>query len=470
MKNICKYMLPFVLTLPIAQTTPLPLVPKEIIQNQQVRPLPGKLDTVPIFNSNSPEKVVSEGILLSTFPSTGKKTPNAHLNFPFRGRFDVFAHHVYQAPTPENQQSLYLGIILYNPGKTSVKVSVLQGASYLSQPDAPFIELSSFAVDLDNSVYAGPGSRVMGDILRGQRQDIFPDQIEIPPGEYRMLLNASIRVQGLTPPLNGRSTYARLQSSGTVYAASLAMPARTNLDGSETAPKLEEWQNLLINGELSTPRDIPPTPLNQLGARKYGRVGGVAKGSYWRSLITDNAKTRFLTIPQPGLAFSYGLSTLQGGTLGTNQIQSAPMLARYPDTAYLAHGNYGVQYNLKLPLYNNTKNVQTVSVSIQTPIKEDQLVKKGLRFLSTPAQATFFRGTVRVTYPDDLGKSQSLYVHLVQKRGQPGESLVTLPIKPRDRKLVEVDFLYPPDATPPQVLTVTTLNSNNIPAGLGNRE
>jgi hypothetical protein len=456
-------MLPFVLTLPIAQTTQPPLVPEEIIQNQEVRPLPGKLDTVPIFNSNSPEKVVSEGILLSTFPSAGKKAPNAHLNFPFRGRFDVFAHHVYQAPTPENLQSLYLGIILYNPGKRPVKVSVLQAASYLSQPDAPFIELSSFAVDLGNSVYAGPGSRVMGDILRGVRQDIFLDQIEIPPGEYRMLLNAPIPVQGLTPPLNGRSTYARLQSSGTVYAASLAMPARTSPDGSETPPTLEEWQNLLINGELSTPRDIPPTPLNQPGARKYGRVAGVAKGSYWRSLITNKPKTRFLTIPQPGLAFSYGLSTLQGGTLGTNQIQSAPMLVRYPDTAYLAHGNYGVQYNLKLPLYNNTKDVQTVSVSIQTPIKEDQLVKKGLRFFSTPAQATFFRGTVRVTYRDDLGQARSQYVHLVQKRGQPGESLVTLPIKPRSTKLVEVDFLYPPDASPPQVLTVTTLDSNNMP-------
>ncbi len=456
-------MLPFVLTFPIAQTTQLPLVPEEVIQNQEVRPLPGRLDTVPVFNSNSPEKVVSEGILLSTFPSTGKKAPNAHLNFPFRGRFDVFAHHVYQAPTPENLQSLYLGIILYNPGKTPVKVSVLQGASYLSQPDAPFIELPSFAPNLEGKVYAGPGSRVMSDILRGQRQDIFPSQIEIPPGEYRMLLNAPIPVQGLTPPLNGRSTYARLRSSGTVYAASLAMPARTNPDGSEAAPTLEEWQNLLDNGELSTPRDIAPTPINQPGARKYGRVAGVAKGSYWRSLITDNAKTRFLTIPQPGEAFSYGLSTLHGGTLGTSQIQSAPMLARYPDTAYLAHGNYGVQYNLRLPLYNNTTDMQTVSISIQTPIKEDQLVKKGLRFFSIPEKATFFRGTVRVTYRDDLGKAQSQYVHLVQKRGQPGESLVSIPIKPRDRKLVEVDFLYPPDATPPQVLTVTTLNSNNMP-------
>ncbi len=460
-------MLPILLISPIAQTTPTPPPPEEIVIPQEIRPLPGRLDSVPVFNSNSPEKVINEGILLSTFPSAGKKNPEAHLNFPFNGRFDVFAHHVFGAPSSsplaDNLRSLYVGIILHNPGKKPVTVSVLQGASYLSQPDAPFIELPSFALNTENNVYAGPGSRVMSDVLRGLRQNNFPQQIVIAPGKYQMLQNAPIPVQGLTPPLNGRSTYARLRSNGTLYIASLATPARTNTDGTERAPTIEEWRNILDNGELSTPRDIPPTPLDQPGLRKYGRVAGVARGSYWRALLTDNPKTRFLTIPQPGQVISYGLSTLHGGTLGTNQIQSAPMLVRYPDTAYVAHGNYGVQYNLKLPLYNNTKNVQTVSLSIQTPLKEDQLSKKGLRFFATPARPTFFRGTVRVTYRDDLGKAQSSYIHLVQKRGQPGESLVALPIRPGQRRLVEVNFLYPPDATPPQVLTIQTLDGTKPP-------
>ncbi|MBF2064614.1 MAG: DUF3370 domain-containing protein [Calothrix sp. C42_A2020_038] len=452
-------MLPFLLVSHIAQTTPPPPQPEEIVFPQEVRPLPGRLDNVPVFNSNSPEKVVNEGILLSTFPGRGKKTPSAHLNFPFAGRFDVFAHHVFEAPSPDNLRSLYKGIILYNPGTKPVTVSILHGASYLSQPDAPFIELPSLLQNLENNVYAGPGSRVMSDILRGLRQNLFPNQIIIPPKQYQMLLNEPIPVQELTPPLNGRSTYARLRSNAAVYIASLATPARTNADGTERAPTIEEWRNILDNGELSTPRDIPPTPLEQTSPRKYGRVAGVARGSYWRAQLTDNSKTRYLTIPQPGQGFSYGLSTLQGGTLGTNQVQSAPMLVRYPDTAYLAHGNYGVQYNLRLPLYNQTKNVQTVSLSVQTPIKEEQLSKKGLRFFATLARPTFFRGTVRVSYRDDLGQIQTNYLHLVQRRGQQGESLVELPIRPGQRRLVEVDFLYPPDATPPQVLTVKTLDN-----------
>ncbi len=157
-------MLPFLLIFPIAQTIPPPQ-PEEVVQQQEVRPLPGQLDNVPVFNSNSPELVLKEGILLSTFPSDGKKVPQAHLNFPFKGRFDIFAHHIARAEPPDNLRTLYLGIILHNPTKQSVKVNVLQGASYLSQPDAPFIELPSIIENPLGTVFAGPGDRVMTDIL-----------------------------------------------------------------------------------------------------------------------------------------------------------------------------------------------------------------------------------------------------------------------------------------------------------------
>jgi hypothetical protein len=448
-------MLPLLFAFTLAQSVPAkPL--EEILQIQSVRALPGRLDVVPVFNSNSPELVLKEGILLSTFPAAGKKVTSAHLNFPLRGQFDIFAHHIAKADPPENLRSLYLGIILHNPGTQPLTINILQGASYLSQPDAPFKELASLIPNDLGTVFAGPGSRVMSDILRGQRQDIFPPQIIIPPGKSQMLLNLPIPVQELRPPINGRSTYLRLRSNGNVYAASLAMFARINTDGSERAPNLAEWQNLLDNGELSTPRDKVPTPIT--GNNKpaiYGRVAGVSRGSRWLANIVDKPQGRYLTIPQPGAAFSYGLSTLHGGTWGTNQVQTAPMLVRYPDTAYYAHGNYGIQYTLNLPLYNNTKSEQTVSIAIQTPIKENQLSKPGLRFLTPPPRQIFFRGTVRLRYQKQ-GEWQNKFFHLVQKRGEVGESLVSLDIKPDKVSLVQVDFLYPPDASPPQVLTVST--------------
>lgn len=431
----------------------------EIVQPQEVRPLPGQLDNIPVFNSNSPELVLSEGILLSTFPPDDKKTPAAHLNFPFNGRFDIFAHHVAKPSTPEDLRTLYLGILVHNSGKKPVTVKILEAASYLSQPDAPFIELPTVVDNSNGSFYAGPGSRVMSDVLRGKRQSIFREKIVIPPQSSRMLLNLPIPVRTLEPPLNGRSTLMRLESDGEVYIASLAKYARLKRDGREVSPSLMEWQNLLINGRLSTPRDRPPTPLNTSQNQIiYGRVSGVAKGSSWQANIVDQPGVNRLTIPKNGEAFSYGISTLPQGRLGTNQVQSAEMLVRYPDTAYQAHGNYGVYYNLSLPLYNPTNQTQTVTLTLQTPIKEDELSQSGLRFFDSPAPQTFFRGTVRFRYMDDSGDQQTRFFHLVQKRGQPGETLVKLQIKPQEKRRVMVDLLYPPDATPPQVLTVKTLN------------
>ncbi|MGF1487193.1 MAG: DUF3370 domain-containing protein [Prochloraceae cyanobacterium] len=430
--------------------------PREIVKSQQVRPLPGQIDRVPVFNSNSPELILEPGILLSTFPSSGKTNPEAHLNYPLEGRFDIFAHHVAKAATPEDLRSLYLGIILHNPTEKTVTVNILAGASYLSQPDAPFIKLGPLENNPLGKVYAGPGSRVTDDILRGKRQDIFSDRIAIGPRETRAILNLPIPVKDLQPPINGRSTYLRLQSDGRVYAASLAKFAPLDREGEERKPTVEEWLELLNTGNLAQPRDRAPTPLGNSGNIIYGRVAGISIGSQWRANLVDKDSSENLTIPDPGAAFSYGLSTLYGGRLGTNQIQTAKMAARYEDTAYQAHGNYGVQYSLSLPLYNPKAETKTVNLSIDTPIKQDRLNDDNLLFLFPRAAQVFFRGTVRVKYNDDLNLPRTRYVHLVQHRGEMGKPILTLNIPGRSRKLVYVDFLYPPDSTPPQILTIKT--------------
>jgi hypothetical protein len=80
-----------------------------------VRVLPGKLDSIPVFNSNSPEVVQTEGILLSTFWQEAKQVASAHLNFPFKGRFDIFAHHIAKAKNRQETHTLFQGIIVHNP-------------------------------------------------------------------------------------------------------------------------------------------------------------------------------------------------------------------------------------------------------------------------------------------------------------------------------------------------------------------
>jgi hypothetical protein len=436
----------------IAQSEP---APSEMVRAQPVRPLTGQLDAIPVFNSNSPELIGGPGILLSTFPPAGKAVPSAHLDFAFSGRFDVFAHHVYKALSPDDLRSMYLAILVHNPGEVPVTLDILSGASYLSQPDAPFIQLPDVvAVSPNRPVFAGPGSRVMGDLLRGQRQADLPAQLVIPPGESRLLLNAPIPIATLEPPLNGRSTLMRLRSSGPVYLASLAQAAVLDSSGVEVAPSLTQWETLLAEADLGTPRDRTPTPLTETPTQViYGRVAGVSQGSRWTTTLTDDAAD-YLTIPTAGNAFSYGISTLYAGRQGTGQIQSAPMQVRYPDTAYQAHGNYGVEYQLTFPLFNPGNTPQRITLALETPLKEDQLSTAGLRFLDPPAAQTFFRGPVQVRYRDDDGLPRIQTFHLVQRRGQQGAALISLTLQPQERRSVQVNLLYPPDATPPQVITI----------------
>jgi hypothetical protein len=64
-----------------------------------------------------------------------------------------------------------------------------------------------------------------------------------------------------------------------------------------------------------------------------------------------------------------------------------------------------------------------------------------------------------VRYTDDQGVAQTRFIHLVQQQGQMADPLVKLSLPPGQQRSVDVQFLYPPDATPPQVLTVRTLSN-----------
>jgi hypothetical protein len=433
-------------------------LPRLVMETQEVRPLPGKLDSIPVFNSNSPEWVQKEGILLSTFPPQGKQTPSAHLNFPFKGRFDVFSHHIIKAKTSQQTQTMFQGIIAYNPNRQPVTLEILQGVSYLTQPDALFVNLPAYLENPLGTVFAGPGSRVTNDVLRGLRQNSFPGVIQISPGRIQLLMNLPIPVAKVTPSSNGRTTLMRLSSSDSVYVATLAMFAPKDARGKEQVPTLENWENLLKTGGLAGPRDLAPTlPGSQVPRVIYGRVAGVAEGSQWLARLTDQPQVDYLSTPKRGEAFSYILNTTYTGTFGTGQVQSAKMLARYPDTAYYAHGNYGVHYSLTFPLLNRDQQTRAISIQMQTPVKANKSAE-GLMFYDPPDHRVFFRGTVRVVYRDDGGAVQRRYIHLVQRRGQKGEALVSLSLKPGERRDVQVEFLYPPDATPPQVLTVRSDN------------
>jgi hypothetical protein len=438
---------------------------ERVDKNRVVKPLPGGLNDVPVFYSNSPEVVIADGILLSTFPPAGMADAGAHLNFAFKQKFEIFAHHIADGVKSANTEDLYLGLLLGNPGKTPVTLKISKAASYLSQPDAPFISLPQLENNDEGKLFAGPGDRCCNDMLRNRRAADWPGEVKIAPGTTVLLKNLPIPVKMLTPPLNGRSIMASCQASGPLYIALVSKFAQKGL-----APKEEDFKKLLTQGALVKPREAPATKPDDTGPIKYGRVSGVAKGSTWVAHKLEDPGREYVPGDHPVNSVSYVLSSLKNGTFGTDQIQSAPMIVRYPDTAYAGHGNYGVKYDLNFTFAGTGSKRSTVTMALENPLKSDR--KKPIVFLKPAAAQVFFRGTVKVTLDDRFAGDWSQeekwkekdkftsvsFVHYVLHRGEIGEPFVTFDMKPEDlHKGVKLEIYYPPDATPPQLLTIKSV-------------
>lgn len=410
---------------------------------QVVLPLPGALDPVPVFNSNSPEIVLAPGVLLSTFPGEGRVHPEAHLNYPLQGRFDIFFHHVTNG-SKTSPRTLYLGLLVGNLSERKLHVKLKDAVSYATKPDSPFISLAPVLDNKHGKVYAGPGDRVGLDQLRGRKQSGWHRHIALKPGEAKVIYQLPLN--------NGRTGALSLDTDGPVYLASLAASARERAFGRESEPELSDWKAVL-DLPLAQPRDKTPSVPGAKGALIFGRVSGVQAGASWQAYLTNDADKTHLALKQ-GDTISFPISTVAGGTHGTRQVQSAPMVVRYPDTAYAAHGNYGVRYDLIVPLFNAGDSNIVAGIGLQTPLK-DWNKSDSLQFFQSPPDKIFFRGTLKFDWFDDSGKHHKRLVHVVQKQGQQGGPLVEIPLKAGKQSNVQCSVIYPADCTPPQVLTVT---------------
>src|SRR6185437_3186169 len=141
------------------------------------------------------------------------------------------------------------------------------------------------------------------------------------------------------------------------------------------------------------PASSPDAP----GPVIYGRVAGVSKGSSWTAALDNPPAAQEFHIPGNDLMVSYPVSSLIRGTFGTGQIQSAPLLVREADTAYAAHGNYGVEYRLVTDFVNDARSTRTVRFMLQTPLKVDD-GGNALSFFRESSSHVFFRGTIKLEY------------------------------------------------------------------------
>jgi hypothetical protein len=273
------------------------------------------------------------------------------------------------------------------------------------------------------------------------------------------LLVLPLPVRGLDPLLNGRNLQLRLNSDGPVDVATLAA-----FGPEGTPPPPEVWAGILAGG--LSPKEHVPTPRGAPGRMVYSRVSGVQRGATWTGRLTDPGRA---TLSASRAPISWPISSLERGTLGTGQVQTAELSAFYPGTAWAAHGNYGVTYALTLPLRNDTRRPLRLAVALESPVKTDA-PQGGLKFRGAPLATTsgaeapatgpagpvMFRGTVEVSGLDGpegrpAGRQS---VHLVQRAGQEGPPLGTVTLAPGATREVRVRLIYPADATPPQVLSL----------------
>lgn len=410
-----------------------------------VRPLPGGLDATPVLNTNSPEVLKGDGILVSTAVGGG-----AHLDYAFEGAFEVFSHH-FADDQAGAADTCWLGLLARNDGTAPATVKLLAGASWLSRPDAPYLTLGPLVDDPLGKTYAGPGSRVATDFVHG-RSPVAPAAWTLAAGETRALLTLPMPTTNLgVPNRNGRSGLFRFEADAPVRLAEVARYGQAG-----TPPGDAELGAVWDAGVLAGPRDGAPTAYDPAspptsGAFRYGRVSGVSQGARWTGTLAGATELA------AGQSLGWPIAALVLNAVGTGQIQAPAMARRYPDTAVQAQGSYGVAYALELPLENPDAAPRRYALAFVSPQKVAPGESGPPKFVPPAGRRVTFRGPLRVDWRDEAGQARHVAAHLVLHEGEQIPPFATLTVPARGRLDAKVTLVYPADSTPPQLLTVQRL-------------
>jgi hypothetical protein len=385
-----------------------------------VLPLPGGLNQTAVLNSNHPEIITGPGIAVSTLPGEG-----AHLDYAFRGDFEVFTHH-----QNRSKRNLFQALVLHNPGTAPVKVNIGPSAASFTNA-APYRDHGPLpAPDPWGWRSSGPGDVTASKFLRGERA-IHARSITLKPGETRVVHSL------LIPPKNEGTGQFRFHAEGPVHGAVVIE------DGPPTAAAV---QSRLASGKLLErhPEDKMPTPPGAPGQLIFGRVSGVQTGAAWQATVTNDEDGKVFRMTEKEESASYLIVGKRSNTLGTGQDHAAPLARRYDDTAYAAHGNYGVTYDIAVPVRNDAKDPRELRIFFDSPGQPLPLSR-------------VFRGPIAIDITDAKGRTRTEYSHISQKAGDRGAApFIRLTLAPGESSRVKVRLVYPANSTPPHALRIET--------------
>lgn len=420
------------------------------VPDSLVRPLPGGLDETLVFNSNSPELVKESGILLSTLSGSG-----VNLNGALSGTFEVFLHHIAETAFLDGNDTCWLAVVAENAAEQKSRLELLAGASWLTGPDAPFVDLRPLVEDPRGVVYSGPGGRAALDFMLG-RSNVELKAWPLNPGERRLLFAQPIPAKNFgIPQRNARSAIFRFQTDQPVKLASIALFGRA--DGEPTQEAVEA---VLRAGTRAGPPDKEATPYEPPkrptgGQFIYGRVAGVAQGARWAGSLFEKASA---TLREAGDWVGFPIASVVLNTLGTGQVQSPALRVRYPGSAIEAHGSYGVTYDLQVPLDNPDARLRQYTLALSHPLRIPENSREQPRYAEATGEAPItFRGSLQLDWDDEQNQPVRKLVHLTLRQGERGAPFATVSVVPGRRTVARLRLVYPADCTPPQLLTVSLL-------------
>jgi len=417
----------------------------------RILPLPGSLDSMPVLHSNSPERIEQSGILVSTLPA-GDLNQGRKLGIPLQGRFELFMHHVARTAVLSSAR-VYLAVVASNPSQESLRLTLKKGAFFRTWPEAPFKPVAGIHNNPRGELFSGPGDRLALAVLRDE-STLNPQQILLAPGEQAVIFLEAIP----TNPLwvlqqdNALSALLSFESLEPVHLSVLSW-----VSDSGSPPRPQDLLTLLASGQVAGPPEIPVTEYDPAkpppaGGFRYGRVAGMVSGASWRGKLED--------LPQaPGERVGFPLSSVYLKRMGTGQNQSAPLRVRVPGTAVQSHGNYGVHYLLEADLQNPDPQARSYAVYLHQPLKviERSPGEALAVFRSPPAEAVFFRGSLRLSWGPEQ-KPEDFWLHQVLRAGEEAPALKVLVLPAGETRRLKLELVYPPDATPPQLLEIHRLS------------
>ncbi len=408
----------------------------------QVAALPGGLDNRLVLHSNNPERIETSGVLLSTRMQAG----DAFLNQALQGEFGLFLHHIARTPVLSGEQ-IYLGLVASRPVESaseSVALELLRGNTFLTRPDAPFVALPPLQDNPKGQVYAGPGDRLALAEVK-QASNLNPTQWQI--SEPHLLYSWPLPTNPLllVQQDNALSGLLHFRSSQDLDLSLVAIKANH-------PPELADYLKLLAQGQRAGPAEASATlydPQQPLagGSFRYGRVAGLVQGRQWQGQI--QLAPEQISQLDNGIALAWPVASLYLKRYDSGQNQSAAVLKRLPGAAIESQGNYGVHYRVELVLPASEK-----SRRYRLTLAQPQSVKAGKAvFLTPPATQVTFRGSLQLSESlSDSATPKQTTTHLVLHAGERPAPFWqhTLPAGTSGSILLE--WVYPPDATPPQLL------------------